>query len=92
MGYLEMLPMWLPFWWAQPLLGGLGPYLAAVNYEGETKRRVSPSSSPPGMEAELGSRVQQGMEDERRNAIPCPKPRGWVAVGGHIQDARKIPG
>lgn len=52
------------------LLGGLGPYLAIVNYEGETKRRVISSSFPAGMEAELGAQVQRGAADERRRAIP----------------------
>lgn len=41
-----------------------------MNYEGETKRRVSSTSSPPGMEAELGYWVQRGGADERRRAIP----------------------
>lgn len=55
MGCFKMPLMWQP---SCSLLGGLGPYLAAVKYEGETQRRVSSTSSPPDMEAELGSRVQ----------------------------------
>lgn len=54
-GCFKMLSMWQP---SCPLLGGLDPYLAAVNYEGETESRVSSTSSPPGMEAELGDWVQ----------------------------------